>query len=131
MHWQVPPFSECKLVKCTRGAIFDVIIDLRPWSDTFKAWHGTELTELNYRMLLVPEGFAHGFLTLEEDTEVQYQVSQFYAPEFERGLKFDDPEFNIEWPLPVSTISRKDASWAPVSEVTWREMLGAASGGAR
>jgi len=100
-------------VRCTKGAIFDVVIDLRPESDTFKSWAGIELTEQNHRMLLVPEDFAHGFQTLEDDTEVFYQVTQFYTPEAERGALFDDPAFGIDWPLAVTSMSDKDAGWEP------------------
>jgi dTDP-4-dehydrorhamnose 3,5-epimerase len=113
LHWQQRPYAECKLVRCTKGAIFDVVVDLRPESDTFKSWAGIELTEQNHRMLLVPEDFAHGFQTLEDDTEVFYQVTQFYTPEAERGALFDDPAFGIDWPLAVTSMSDKDAGWEP------------------
>jgi dTDP-4-dehydrorhamnose 3,5-epimerase len=108
MHYQIEPYAETKLVRCTRGAIFDVIIDLRPDSSTYKNWIGLELTEKNYRMLYVPHGFAHGFLTLQEDSEVTYQVSQFYHPESERGVRYNDPIFGIQWPMRVRVISEKD-----------------------
>ena len=111
MHYQASPYAETKLVRCTHGAIYDVIIDLRSDSPTFKQWLGIELTGTNYRMLYVPEGFAHGFQTLVDDVEVNYQVSQFYAPEAELGLRYDDPAFGIEWPLKVQVISDKDRSW--------------------
>jgi dTDP-4-dehydrorhamnose 3,5-epimerase len=111
MHYQIAPFREAKLVRCTRGGIFDVIIDLRTDSATYTDWMGVELTAKNYRMLYVPEGFAHGFLTLENDTEVTYQVSQFYHPESERGVRYNDPVFAIEWPREVLVISEKDNSW--------------------
>jgi len=111
MHYQVAPCEETKLVRCTRGAIYDVIIDLRPDSPTFKQWMGVKLTADNYKMLYVPENFAHGFQTLEDNTEVTYQVSQFYSPESERGVRYDDPAFGIEWPLEVRVISDKDGSW--------------------
>lgn len=111
MHYQVTPYAETKLVRCTQGAIYDVIIDLRPGSSTFKQWLGIELTGTNYRMLYVPEGFAHGFQTLVDDVEVNYQVSQFYTPEAELGLRYDDPAFGIEWPLKVQVVSEKDRSW--------------------
>jgi len=113
LHWQREPYAECKLVRCTRGAILDVIVDLRPGSDTFKSWIGVELTEQNHRTLLVPEGFAHGFQTLEDDSEVFYQVTQFYTPDVERGARYDDPAFAIEWPMDVAAISEKDLSWKP------------------
>jgi dTDP-4-dehydrorhamnose 3,5-epimerase len=111
MHSQAEPYAEAKLVRCTRGAIYDVIIDLRPASPTHRQWVGVELTQPNYRMLYVPEGFAHGFITLEADTEVTYQVSQFYTPAAERGVRWDDPAFGIRWPVAVQVISDKDRSW--------------------
>jgi dTDP-4-dehydrorhamnose 3,5-epimerase len=111
MHYQLPPHAEAKLVRCTRGAILDVIADLRPGSATAGQWIGVELTAENHRMLYVPEGFAHGFQTLADDTEVTYQVSEFYTPGAERGVRYDDPALGITWPLPVSVISEKDRSW--------------------
>jgi dTDP-4-dehydrorhamnose 3,5-epimerase len=111
MHFQVAPYAETKLVRCIRGALYDVIVDLRPDSPTFAQWLGVELTADNYRMLYVPEGFAHGFQTLADDTEASYQVSQFYTPGAEGGLRYNDPAFQIEWPLAVAVISEKDASW--------------------
>lgn len=116
MHYQEDPYGEAKLVRCTRGAIYDAIIDMRPNSATYKRWTGVELTEDNYRMLYVPEGFAHGFITLEGQTEVTYQVSEFYTPGAERGVRWDDPEFNIDWPAKVQVISEKDSSWADFAE---------------
>jgi dTDP-4-dehydrorhamnose 3,5-epimerase len=111
MHYQIAPYQECKLIRCTRGAIYDVIIDLRPDSPTYKQWTGVELTADNYNMFFVPEGFGHGFQTLTDETEITYQVSQFYTPGSEKGIRFDDPAFNIEWPLEVNTISDKDRTW--------------------
>jgi dTDP-4-dehydrorhamnose 3,5-epimerase len=111
MHYQVTPFAETKLIRCTRGALYDVIVDLRPGSETYRDWIGVELSADNHRMLYVPEGFAHGFQTLEDGTEAFYQVSEFYTPGAEQGLRYDDPVFGIEWPLPVSVISEKDAAW--------------------
>ena len=111
MHYQVAPHAESKLFRVTRGAIHDVIIDLRPDSPTYEQWAAFELTQDSYRMLFVPESFAQGFQTLEDDTEVVYQVSERYAPEFERGIRHDDPAFAIEWPLEVEVISEKDAHW--------------------
>jgi dTDP-4-dehydrorhamnose 3,5-epimerase len=110
MHYQIAPFEETKLVRCTKGAIYDVIIDLRRDSLTYMQWVGVELTAQNHKMLYVPENFAHGFQTLEDDTEVTYQVSQFYAPQAERGARYDDPAFGITWPLEVVVISDKDKS---------------------
>lgn len=111
MHYQTHPFEESKLIRCTKGMIFDVIIDLRQESPTFKKWESFELTEKNHKMIYVPEGFAHGFQSLENNTEIFYQVSQFYTPNSEQGIRWDDSEFKIKWPLEISTISEKDASW--------------------
>ena len=108
MHLQLPPFAESKLVRATRGAIYDVIIDLRSISPTFRQWIGVELTAENRRALFVPKGFAHGFQTLEDDTEIFYQMSEFYAPETARGVRWDDPAFGIQWPLEVTEMSPKD-----------------------
>ena len=116
LHYQVPPHAEAKLVRCTRGAICDVALDLRPHSPTYKQWEGVELSASNRRMLYVPEGCAHGYETLAADTEVYYSVSAFYAPEAERGVRYDDPAFGIEWPLPVQVISEKDRSQGPFVE---------------
>lgn len=109
MHLQIQPFREAKLVRCTRGAICDVIIDLRSGSETYLHWVGVELSADNRRALYVPEGFAHGFQTLEDETEVFYQMSEFYAPECSWGVRWNDPAFAIKWPLPVSVISAKDS----------------------
>jgi len=111
MHYQADPYGEVKLVRCTRGAIYDVIIDVRPDSATYKQWFGVELRADNYMMLYVPEGFAHGFQTLEDNTEVIYQVSQFYTPGSERGIRYDDPAFSIVWSVEVQVISDKDRNW--------------------
>lgn len=112
MHFQRAPYAETKLVRVVRGAIYDVIIDLRPESPSYRRWIGVELTADNYRTLYVPEGFAHGFQTLADHTEVLYQFSAFYTPGAEGGLRYDDPAFGITWPLPVSVISEKDSRWA-------------------
>jgi dTDP-4-dehydrorhamnose 3,5-epimerase len=111
MHYQVHPYAEAKLVRCTRGAIHDVIIDLRADSPTFRQWIGVDLTSENHRMLYVPEGFAHGFITLTDDVEVTYQVSEFYTPGAESGIRYDDPAFAIQWPAEVRVISDKDRTW--------------------
>lgn len=111
MHFQRAPYAEAKLVRCTRGAIYDVIIDLRPDSPSYRRWIGVELRADTYRMLYVPEGCAHGFQTLVDATEVTYQVSQFYTPDAEGGVRYDDPAFNIAWPLEVTVISDKDRQW--------------------
>lgn len=102
MHYQIPPHEEAKLVRCTKGAIFDVIIDLRPGSPTFKQWVGENLTCNNHKMMYVPEGFAHGYQTLENNTELFYQMSELYAGECVRGVRWDDPIFGIKWP-PVNS----------------------------
>lgn len=111
MHYQQQPHGEAKLVRCTRGAIFDAIIDVRPDSSTYMEWIGVELTDQNYRMLFVPEGFAHGFITLEDKTQVTYQVSEFYTPGAERGIRWNDEAFNINWPAEPEIISEKDSVW--------------------
>jgi dTDP-4-dehydrorhamnose 3,5-epimerase len=142
MHYQVPPYEEAKLVRCTSGALYDVIVDLRPNSETYCHWFGFELSSpcslsqtlspvegltadhsplpvadpehrrrAHYRMLYIPEGFAHGFITLEGDTEVFYQMSEFYAPDSGRGFRWNDPAFGIEWPLKPAVISEKDRSY--------------------
>ena len=118
MHRQAQPFSEVKIVRCTRGAIYDVAIDLRPDSPTYRQWAAVELTADNHRMFYIPEDFAHGFQTLEDDTEVTYHVSQVYTPAAERGARFDDPAFQINWPLPVSVISDKDRHWPDFDALT-------------
>ena len=110
MHYQAAPATEAKLVRCTHGAIYDVIIDLRTDSPTYKLHVGVELTSENRRALYVPDMFAHGFQTLTDNAEVFYQMSEFYAPEYQRGLRYDDPAFGISWPLRVSEISEKDTS---------------------
>ena len=108
MHYQVAPKAEVKLVRCTKGAINDVIIDLRPDSPTFCQWVAVELNVESYRLLYIPEGFAHGFQTLADDTEVFYQVSEFYAPEYERGIRWNDLKFGINWPMQPTVMSEKD-----------------------
>jgi dTDP-4-dehydrorhamnose 3,5-epimerase len=108
MHYQLSPYEESKLVRCTRGAVYDVIIDLRPESPTFKQWVGVELTADNYRMLFVPERFGHGYITLQDNTDVTYQVTQYYTPGAERGIRWNDPEFNIAWPIEPLVMSEKD-----------------------
>lgn len=111
MHFQKAPDAEDKLVRCARGAIWDAIVDLRPQSPTYCQWFGAELSEDNGRMLLVPKGFAHGFVSLTDDAAVTYQVSAFYAPESEGGARWDDSAFNIDWPVPVLDMSDKDRNW--------------------
>lgn len=112
MHYQIPPHEEAKLVRCTAGAIYDVIVDLRENSPTRSKWLGVELSAGNRLIVYVPEGFAHGFQTLEDHTEVFYQVSEYYHPESARGVRWDDPAFGIDWPLGISVISERDRSHA-------------------
>ena len=116
MHYQVKPYEEVKMVRCTQGKILDVIIDLRKDSATYKKWIGVELTAENNRMLYVPEGFAHGYQTLEDNSVVYYQVTEFYQPGSERGIRWNDPAFNIDWPLEISFISDKDNSHPDYTE---------------
>jgi dTDP-4-dehydrorhamnose 3,5-epimerase len=111
MHYQAEPFEEAKLVRCTRGAIHDVIVDIRPDSPTFREYFGLLLTADNRRLLYVPEGFAHGFLTLEDNTEVFYQMSEFYAPDHAKGFRWNDPLFGIAWPSELQIISDRDLSY--------------------
>ena len=111
MHFQTAPYEEAKLVRCTMGAVYDVIIDLRPDSSTFLRWIAAELTAENHKMLYVPENFAHGYQTLADNTEVFYQVSQFYSPGSEQGLRYNDPTFGIKWPMDVQVISHNARSW--------------------
>jgi dTDP-4-dehydrorhamnose 3,5-epimerase len=117
MHFQFPPAAETKLVRCTRGAIVDIIVDLRPESPTYLEHVSVELTAGTHRALYVPERFAHGYQVLEDGTETSYQVGEFYTPEAEGGLRFDDPRLGLEWPLPVSEMSEKDRGWALLDEV--------------
>lgn len=112
MHYQLHPKAESKLVRCIKGALYDVILDLRKDSPTFGQSYGCELTADNRRMMYVPKGFAHGFLTLTEDTEALYLVSEFYAPELERGIRWNDPAFNIQWPMKPALVSSKDEEHA-------------------
>ncbi len=112
MHYQIPPATETKFIRCTQGAIYDVIVDLRPDSETYLQHIGVELTAENHLALYVPEMFAHGYQTLTDDTEIIYQVSEFYTPNQERGIRYDDPALGIQWLLPISEISEKDASWS-------------------
>lgn len=124
MHYQAAPYEEAKLVRCIRGSIYDVIIDIRPSSDSYCNWIGVELTapgskpqalpsqlKANYRMLYIPEGFAHGFLTLEDNSEVFYQMSEFYSPDHARGFRWNDSAFGIEWPSDVNVLSDRDRSY--------------------
>ena len=111
LHFQRSPHSEVKLVRCAKGAIFDVIVDLRPGSSTYRHWQGFELTAENGNQLYIPQGFAHGFQTLSDACEVAYMISAFYFPEAAAGVRFDDPALGIAWPLPVTDLSDKDRAW--------------------
>ncbi|MGC1582337.1 MAG: dTDP-4-dehydrorhamnose 3,5-epimerase family protein, partial [Candidatus Acidiferrales bacterium] len=116
MHFQFPPSAETKLVRCTRGVILDIIVDLRPESPTYLEHIAVELSAENSRALYVPERFAHGYQVLHDDTETSYQVGEFYTPGSEGGLLYNDPKLGLKWPLPVSVISDKDQVWKPLSE---------------
>jgi len=111
MHYQEDPYQEAKLIRCTKGSVYEVMIDLREVSKTYMQWESVELDSEKHKMLYVPEGFALGFQTLEDNTELFYQMSQFYMPEFSRGIRWDDKSFKITWPLKISVISEKDKSY--------------------
>jgi dTDP-4-dehydrorhamnose 3,5-epimerase len=111
IHYQASPHAEAKLVRCTKGAIYDAVVDLRPQLPRFRKWIGVLLTSANRHMLYVPEGCGHGFLTLEDETEVFYQMSEFYHPQLIRGMRWDDPAFQIAWPDKVEVISERDRTY--------------------
>ncbi len=111
MHYQVGPHAEVKLVRCTRGAVLDVVVDLRPPSPTHRAWFGVELTADNRRSLYLPEGTAHGYLTLTDDSEIVYETTALYAADAARGVRYNDPAFAIDWPAPPAVISERDRTW--------------------
>jgi len=111
MHYQTDPCAEVKLVRCTLGAIYDVIIDLRIDSPTHKQWVGVELTQENHRMLYAPEGFAHGYMTLVDDAEMFYQTTHEFSREHATGVRYNDPAFGVDWPLPIQVISEQDENW--------------------
>jgi len=117
MHFQTFPHEEVRLVRCTTGAVYDVVLDLRSGSPTFKRWIAEVLTSENRRMMYVPRGFAHGFLTLENNCEVLYQMSESYHPEAAQGVRWDDPAFGIQWPIPLSIISDKDLNYQAFNRV--------------
>jgi dTDP-4-dehydrorhamnose 3,5-epimerase len=116
MHYQVSPCAEAKLVRCTRGAVYDVIVDLRRESPTYKQHLSEVLSSNNYKALFIPEGFAHGFQTLEDNSEVFYQMSEFYSPEHQRGLRYNDPAFEISWPIEATVISDRDRNYENFTE---------------
>jgi dTDP-4-dehydrorhamnose 3,5-epimerase len=124
LHYQAPPRAEAKLVRCSAGAIYDVAIDLRPDSPTFRKWVGVELTRDNGRALYIPRGFAHGFLTLEEQSEVAYYISETYSPQQARGVRWNDPFFGVHWPRTVQMISARDAECPDVDPGCLRELAG-------
>ena len=115
MHYQTEPHGEVKIVRCIKGAIYDVVIDLREQSSTYLDWLGVELNDENRDMLYIPKGFAHGFLTLKDNVEVHYQMSEFYKSDAAYGLRYDDPTFNIQWPMAVKEIADKDRTWPDFS----------------
>jgi dTDP-4-dehydrorhamnose 3,5-epimerase len=116
MHFQNAPALEAKLVRCTRGAMFDVVLDLRPNSPSYLRWHGVELSAENGRMLFVPEGCAHGYQTIEDSTEMHYMASEYYTPSAASGVRFDDPAFGIQWPMAATLVSEQDRSWPLVAK---------------
>lgn len=116
MHYQEAPGRETKLVSCVKGAIHDVVVDLRPRSPTFARWVGVDLTEANQRQIYVPEGFAHGFQTLCDDVVVSYLISAFHSPELARGIRYDDPAIGIEWPMPPTVMSERDLGWPRIGQ---------------
>ncbi len=111
LHYQIPPASEIKIIRCIQGKVFDVMVDLRSGSHTFMKWYAVELSEDNFRMVYIPQGFAHGFQTLADNAELIYHHSDFYRPEFERGIRYNDPFLTIQWPLPPIMISLKDRQY--------------------
>lgn len=123
LHYQVEPALEAKLVRCTRGSMFDVALDVRPASATYGQWFGVELTEENGRMLYVPEQCAHGYQTLEDRTEMHYMTSQVYSPSACRGVRFDDPAFRIQWPLPATAVSDQDRNWPLVGSANTQQNM--------
>ena len=116
LHFQLPPAAEIKIVKCIRGAVYDIIVDIRRSSPTFLNWHGRNLTALNMEMMYIPKGFAHGFQSLQPDSELVYFHTEYYSPDHEGALRFDDPRLSVKWPLPLTDISRRDASHAPIDD---------------
>ncbi len=127
LHYQLPPAAESKLIRCTRGAVYDVIVDLRPDSPTYRQYFGVELSASNHRALYVPEMFAHAYQTMTDNTEVVYQVGEFYSPGHEKGIRYDDPAFAVEWPLPVNVISDKDSAWPLFADEAEAELRRCAS----
>lgn len=121
MHYQLAPYGEAKFIRCTRGRVYDVIIDLRPDSPTFMQWVGHELSADNYQMVYCPEYFAHGVLSMEDNSEIYYPVTEFYTPGSERGIRYDDPAFNIKWPIDIAEVSDKDKAHADFDVNTFQQ----------
>jgi dTDP-4-dehydrorhamnose 3,5-epimerase len=119
IHFQAPPHAEAKLVRCTMGSIYDVVVDLRRQSPSFKQWLGVTLSALNRKMIYIPEGCGHGFLTLEDNTEVLYQMSEFYYANSAGGIRWNDPSFQIVWPRDVEVMSERDANYATFEHLQW------------
>jgi dTDP-4-dehydrorhamnose 3,5-epimerase len=115
LHFQIAPYQECKMIRCTKGAVYDMIVDLRPESPTFMQWFGEELTEDNHKALYSPKGFGQGFITLKDDSEITYFTTEFYAPGMDRGVRWNDPQFGIQLPLQPVIISEKDQNWPDFS----------------
>lgn len=122
LHYQIAPFAQAKLVRCTQGRIFDVAVDIRPGSKTFGEWVGVELSEENKKQVYIPEGFAHGFCTLTEEAEVMYKCNRYYSKEHERGVRWNDPELKIDWPLNKSILSEKDNKLPLFKEINLKEL---------
>ncbi|MDX9930182.1 MAG: dTDP-4-dehydrorhamnose 3,5-epimerase [Bacteroidales bacterium] len=118
LHFQLPPFDETKLVRCIRGSIYDVFVDIRPSSDTFGQWDSIVLSAENRQMIYIPRGFAHGFCTLEDNCEVLYKADNVYSPEYERGILWNDEDLNINWPVDVTVLSQKD-----MGNMTWKGFI--------
>jgi dTDP-4-dehydrorhamnose 3,5-epimerase len=116
LHFQRAPHQEVKIVRCTRGSMFDVVVDLRPESPTYKRWFGVELNDENRRMIYVPEGFAQGYMTLADNTEMNYHTSEFYSADAASGVRYDDPVIGIRWPLAVTVISEQDRNWPLIGQ---------------
>ena len=111
LHYQKPPYEETKIIRCTSGKLYDVVLDLRKSSSTYTKWESFELSRTNYKMIYIPKGIAHGFQTLEKNTEIFYQISEYHVPDYYSGIRWNDPAFNIIWPLDVSEVSKKDSSY--------------------
>lgn len=123
MHYQIAPHTETKIVRCTQGKILDIIIDLRLKSPTFKKWISVELSSKNYKMIYIPKGFAHGFQTLEDNSEVIYQISEFFMPKYAKGIRWNDPMFKIKWPLKPTIISKKDKDYQFFDEKNFLKII--------